>query len=220
MRVVVSLGGSVIVPKELDIKFLRKFSELIKRRKRDKFCIVCGGGHIARIFTKEFKKLGLSESEAHVLGIFATHLNASLIKFMLGEEATLYLGDPRKAKWKSRIIVSGGYLPGWNTDVCAAYSAKALKADLLVNISNVKGIYDKDPRKYKKAKLIKEMTWREFMEKFSDVKMRPGTNFIWHPLAALICSKSKTRVVFIGKNIKNFEKLLSSKKFVGTVIHP
>jgi len=220
MKIVISLGGSVIVPKELDVKFLKEFCILLKKRKKDKFAIVCGGGHVARIFTKEYKKLNIREDEAHVLGIFATHLNASLLKFILGEEATLYLDDPRKAKWRSRIIVSGGYLPGWNTDVCAAYLAKALRADLLVNISDVNGIYDKDPKKYKNARLIKCMSWEEFLNKFLMLKLEPGVNFIWHPLAAIFCSRNKLKVAFIGKNLKNFRRLLESKEFVGTLIHP
>jgi uridylate kinase len=217
MKIVISLGGSVIVPKELDIKFLREFTKLINKYKRKhKFSIVCGGGYTARIYTKKAKELGLSTKEAHELGISATHLNAQFIAKILNvkfsKEHPLKIGKMRG------IVISGGYKPGWTTDTDAALIAKSMKADMLINITDVKGIYTKDPDKYKNAKLIPRMNWEEFEKMFGKKITGAGKHYVFDPLAGQICKKNKIKVIVIGKDLKNLERILSSKKFVGTTI--
>ena len=39
-------------------------------------------------------------------------------------------------------------------DTLSAYVAIACGADLIINLSDIDGLYDKDPRKYSDAKLI------------------------------------------------------------------
>ena len=48
--IVISLGGSIVVPEEIDIKFLTEFKNMIERliKKGYRFIIICGGGSIAR----------------------------------------------------------------------------------------------------------------------------------------------------------------------------
>ena len=47
--IVLSLGGSQIIPKDVNVKYLKKFKDIIKKHtKKYKFVIVCGGGSIAR----------------------------------------------------------------------------------------------------------------------------------------------------------------------------
>ena len=47
--IVISLGGSIIVPEKVDVKLLQKFETSLKRHTRKyKFVVVCGGGSIAR----------------------------------------------------------------------------------------------------------------------------------------------------------------------------
>jgi len=46
---VLSLGGSLIIPDNININYLKKFKKtILKNTKRYKFIIVCGGGNIAR----------------------------------------------------------------------------------------------------------------------------------------------------------------------------
>ncbi len=217
MKIVISLGGSVIVPKELDVKFLKEFVKLIKKyRKKHKFSIVCGGGHTARIYTRKAKEFNLSTKEAHELGVSATHLNAQFLAKVLN--ATFSKEHPLKIGKMKGIIVSGGYKPGWTTDTDAALIAKSMKADILVNITDVKGIYTKDPDKYKDAKLIQNMSWKEFEKMFGKKITGAGKHYVFDPLAGQICKKNKIKVVVISKNLKNLENLLKDKKFVGTVV--
>jgi len=47
--VVISLGGSLIIPDKVDVNFLSNFKKVIKNNLgKYKFIIVCGGGSIAR----------------------------------------------------------------------------------------------------------------------------------------------------------------------------
>lgn len=218
MKIVISLGGSVIVPKDLDMMFLRDFAKLIKKyKKKHKFSIVCGGGHTARIYTSKAKEFGLSTNDAHELGISATHLNAKFLAKIL--DAKFSNEHPTKIGKMKGIVVSGGYKPGWTTDTDAALIAKSMKADMLINMTDVKGVYTKDPHKFKNAKLIPKISWEEFEEMFGKKITGAGKHYVFDPLAGQICKKSKIKVYVSGKNLKNIEKLLNRKNFTGTIIN-
>ena len=57
------------------------------------------------------------------------------------------------------IFAAGTSNPYFSTDTAAALRAAEIKADILVKATNVDGIYDKDPKVYNDAKLIKETTY-------------------------------------------------------------
>jgi uridylate kinase len=216
MKYVISLGGSVIVPKELDVKFLSSFSKLIKKSKH-RFSIVCGGGATARMYQGSAQKLGINEYNSHSIGIEATLLNAFFISNLVN--GNFIPGHPLDTAkgFGRRPVVSGGYEPGWTTDVDAAIIARKIKADALINVTNVDHVYDKDPRVYKNAKKIVKISWKDFM-KLPAMKRMPGAHFVFDPDAAKICKASKIKVYVIGKNIKNLKNCLEKKKFVGTTI--
>jgi uridylate kinase len=56
---VISLGGSLIVPNEINIKFLKLFKNIINEKVREnkKFIIIVGGGKTARNYQKAAKSL-------------------------------------------------------------------------------------------------------------------------------------------------------------------
>ena len=45
-----------------------------------------------------------------------------------------------------------------------------------------------------------------------------GKHYVFDPLAGQICKKNRIKVVVIGKNLKNLEKLLEGKNFIGSII--
>ena len=49
-------------------------------------------------------------------------------------------------------------------------------------------------------------------------KWKAGMNVPFDPIAAKEAQKSKIKVDIIGKNLRNFENLLTKRKFKGTVI--
>ena len=59
--VIISLGGSLIVPKTgIDAAFLKRFRSFIAKRvaKGERFVLICGGGSTARAYQKAARAVG------------------------------------------------------------------------------------------------------------------------------------------------------------------
>lgn len=224
--VVISLGGSIIVPGEIQIKFLKAFKEFILRflKKDYKFIVVTGGGSVARNYINAASKFSkIPDEDKDWLGIHATRINAHLLRTIFKKEAyPVVLDNPlKKIDGKQyKLFIASGWRPGWSTDYCAVLIADRFKADKVINASNIDYVYDKDISKYKDANPIKEITWNKY-RKLIGTKWKPGMKSPIDPIAAKMASKLKmTMVVVKGTDLKNLENALLDKKFTGTVIHP
>ena len=220
--IVLSLGGSLIVPDGIDANFLKDFKKTVEKYiKRDyKFIIYCGGGRLARNIQQAASKITkLDNSDLDWLGIYATRLNALLLYKIFGKNANspIVANPNEKISFKKNIIIAAGWLPGWSTDYDSVLVAKNLGVREIVNMSNVDYVYDKDPRKHKDAKKIQKISWRNY-SKLIGMKWKAGMNAPFDPVAAKQAQKSKLRVYIIGKDLKNLENLLDGKKFRGTTI--
>ena len=220
---IISLGGSLIVPNEVDYKFIKKFRELILKKVKagNKFIIVCGGGGLNSKYNEAGKKIRkLNNNELDWIGIHATRYNAQFVRILFGDLAHgKIITDPhQKIATKKPIIIGSGYEPGWSTDYDAVYLAKTYGAKSVANLSNIDYAYDKDPKKYKDAKKIKEISWKDF-RKIVGNKWNPGLNAPFDPVASKHAQKLGLKVIIAeGKNIKNLEKIFEGEKFQGTVI--
>ena len=217
-KIVISLGGSVIVPDKLDVGFLRRFKALIgKYSKKSKVIIICGGGGLARNLQKRAKKLKkTTDRDLDWLGIYATRINALNLKKVLNVKGGIIINPKGNIKSKENVLIAAGWKPGFSTDYDSVLLAKNINADILVNMTNVDYVYDRDP-KLKGAKPIKKTTWKE-LRKIVGNKWKPGLNMPFDPIASKEAEKLKMKVVVIGKNLKNFENFLEGKEFKGTVI--
>jgi uridylate kinase len=220
--VVISLGGSIIVPDKVDVNFLKRFKALVSKyvKKGYRLAIYCGGGKLARDYQKAASSVSkLEQRQLDWLGIHATWLNADLLIKIFGNisEACFIIDPTKKIKSKKKVLVAGGWKPGWSTDYDAVLLAKNLKAKFVINMTNVNYVYDKDPRKYRNAKPIKETTWKE-LRKLVGSKWSAGLNMPFDPIASKEAEKSKLSVAIIGKNLGNLEALLKGKRFKGTII--
>jgi len=218
---VISLGGSVIVPSDVDYVFLKKFKKLVLEEAKKRKVVICtGGGKTARNYIEALGKVRASNYEKDSIGIAATRLNATLLSFFLGlhGDISLSLKEVKKCLKKNNIVICGGIRPGVTTDGITAEIAKALHASMLVNITNVKGLYDKNPVKYKDAKLIRKISYKGFTKMLRKVKEKPGQHFVLDSYCTDIIQKEKIIAVILCKNIANIEKFLKGKRFVGTTI--
>src|SRR4030042_4066994 len=79
---IIALGGSLVVPEEIDVPFLKKFRSLIiSHLKSRKFIIIVGGGRTCRKYQKAAKELTKQTQEnLDWLGIHSTRLNAHLLR--------------------------------------------------------------------------------------------------------------------------------------------
>jgi len=219
--IVISLGGSLISPYEIDVEYLKKFKKIIEKfvKRGFKFVIVTGGGKICRKYNQAARELNkkVKPVELDWLGIKATKVNAELVKAMFGNLAYFKVIDTpvEKILESKPIIMAGGWKPGASSDNMAVNLAKAFKAPVVINLSNVEYVHDKDPNKYKGAKPFKALSWALYRRLIGN-KWDPGANWPFDPIASKLAQKLKLEVVII--NGHNLDKYLSNKKFKGTII--
>ncbi|MBI2659911.1 UMP kinase [Candidatus Woesearchaeota archaeon] len=220
--IVLSLGGSLICPDDFDFNFLRGFKAVIERyiKKSYKFAIICGGGRLARNFQQiASKSSNLGNDKLDWLGIYATKINAHLVKSLFDRKAENFIvSDPtKKISFKKSVLIASGWLPGWSTDYDAVLLAKNLGVREVINISNINYVYDKDPKKYRDAKKIEKISWKQYSNIVSH-KWKAGMNVPFDPIAAKEAQKSGLKASIIGSDLKNLENLLNGKSFKGTTM--
>ena len=220
-KVIISLGGIVIVPNKVNYSYLKQFKKLIlKFSKKNKVIIVCGGGHTAREYIDSLK--GKFDKKVYgLIGVAATRLNARLVDGVFNREEKIpeTVKEVKNKLKKHNLVICGAleYHSNMTTDGNAAELASALKADI-INITNVKGLYNKDPKKYKNAKLIKNINFKDFNKMISKIKFHAGQHFVLDQSASKMIMKNKIKVYIVDSNLKNLKKCLYGKSFVGTII--
>lgn len=222
---VISVGGSLVVPNGgIDTDFLKDFKKLISThiKKGWRFVIVVGGGGTARQYQQAARAIGkLQRDDIDWLGIHSTRLNGHLMRTVLRDVShPIMLKDPTAPlkKWHEPVLIAAGWKPGWSTDYVATRFAKRLGAKVVVNLSNIDYVYDKDPNKHADAKAICEIGWKDFRKMVGET-WDPGMNVPFDPVASKLAHHSGISVALLnGKNIKNLSALLSGKTFIGTII--
>ena len=221
---VISLGGSLVVPNEINIKFLSLFKNIIEKKIKEnkKFIIIVGGGKTARNYQKAAKALTKASNEdLDWLGIHATRINAHLLLTIFRKYAYFrIIKNPKeKINFKEKILIAAGWKPGFSTDYDAVLLAKTYNSDTIINLTNVDYVYDKDPNKFKFAKPFKEISWKDYL-KLIEQKWIPGMSAPFDPIASKLAQKFKFKVIILnGRKLKNLENYLANKNFKGTIIY-
>jgi uridylate kinase len=222
-HIIISLGGSLIIPDEVDSSFLREFIGTIKEYVKNgyKFVIITGGGRLCRRYQHAFEDIeDTSNEQLDWLGIHSTRFNAEFVRLLFGDLAhnEIILNPNIIPETDKPIILGGGWKPGWSTDYDAVIIAKILESEKVINLSNIDYAYDKDPKQYPDAKPIKNISWEDFRA-FFPKEWDPGLNAPFDPIAAKEAEELGVEVAIMnGKNIDNFKKYLDGGEFVGTVI--
>ncbi|MCF7846117.1 MAG: hypothetical protein K9L85_02670 [Candidatus Peribacteraceae bacterium] len=181
-KVLVKLSGESLGGSGVDTKILRRtVREISAAAKFGSLAIVIGGGNIWRFRDK--KNLKIDRVESDFLGMTATIFNAVTLKNALAQiglrvkvfssiRVPEELGEKYSAaaarKFLARkgvaILAGGTGKPFVTTDTAAALRAAELKCDLVVKATNVDGIFDRDPRKSRAAKLLKQVSFAEVLK--------------------------------------------------------
>lgn len=224
--VLISLGGSLIVPDKIDWEFVKNFKKLIEQEIKSglRFIIITGGGKTAREYIKAAAKVDkINDEDKDWIGIHATRMNAHFIRTIFRKNAHPRINtNPNDLEdfynFKENILVAAGWRPGFSTDYDAVLLAKYFNIKKVINFSNIDYVCDKDPKKFPDAKKIEKISWKNF-RKIVGSKWDPGMNTPFDPIASKIAEECNIEVAIMnGRNLKNLKKYLKGKKFKGTVI--
>jgi len=218
--VVISLGGSIIVPDRIDVDFLHEFKRVILSLPNERFIVICGGGKICRRYQDAARTTGeISKDDLDWIGIQATRLNAELVRTCFGDDAHgKVIHDPDEPIDASRrIILGAGFEPGSSTDLRAVQLAKRFGATRVINMSNIDYVYSADPKKDPTAKKMETISWPAFRILVGD-QWDPGLNMPFDPIASREAEQLGLEVAIIGNDMSNFERLLKGDVFRGTTI--
>ena len=218
--IILSLGGSVIFPEEIDVDFIKEFRKtIISLLDKYKFIIVCGGGKICRNYINAAKSIKIFENKVYDnLGISLTKSNGELIRAIFHDVAYPELHCNYKDIVNfDKVLIGAGFLPGTSTDFDAVMFAQYYNSKTIINISNIEYLYTKDPNKNKDAKKIENISWKEFRNIIGD-KWKAGMNLPFDPIASKKAEELKLKTIIMNNDLNNFKKCLEGGSFKGTVI--
>ena len=219
---VVSLGGSILFENnKISVNYIKNLEKILSKSNK-KFIIVLGGGFISRIYTNALKNSNAKFHDVCKVGMQVTRLNAWIVSRIFElhyEDAHLSMADINSHLKKNKIVIVGAlrHTGNMTSDGTAAMIASHFRTRF-INMTNVNGLYDKDPRKFKDAKLTKEIDYNSFLKIAVKNKFYPGQHFVLDQKAAHLIKKHKIRTYIIGKDLNNLRNLLNGKRFIGTTI--
>ena len=222
-KVVVSIGGSVLIPGKDDSEYIKNLTEVIKEvSKTVQTVIVCGGGRIARYYTDTGRELGGTNYQLDLLGIGATRLNAQLLAISIGElssaDIPIRAEDASKRSTPDNIVIMGGTVPGHTTDAVAAMVAREMQADRIVNATSVEAVYSEDPKKNPDAKRFSKLTISE-LEGLVYKEHSAGRSCVFDPLGIKIAKEEKIDILMVdGRNLDELKNAMLGKKIGGTYV--
>lgn len=226
MKVVVSVGGSVLVP-DLRAERVSKYATVLEELTEAGHTIgaVVGGGRVAREYIETARELDANEIELDQLGIEVTRLNARLLIAALGHRASTSPPEDYEtageALRRGDIPVMGGVAPAQTTDAVSAALAEYVDADLLVYATSVPGVYSADPKKDSDATRFEELTASELVDVIADLEMSAGANSPVDLLAAKIIERAGLHAVVLdGSDPERVRKVIEDEEHEGTEVRP
>lgn len=225
MRIVVSIGGSVLAP-DLAAGRVEQHADVIDGLVDDghEVAAVVGGGEAAREYIGTARELGATEYDLDAIGIDVTRLNARLLITALESSATPEPATTHEAARASlrrgEVAVMGGTVPGHTTDAVAAMLAEMVGADLLVYATSVAGVYSADPNEDPGAERYERLSSEELVDVVSTIETTAGSNAPVDLLATKIIERSALRAVVLDGNDPGRVADAVAGDFEGTEVVP
>ncbi|OGB83859.1 UMP kinase [candidate division TM6 bacterium RIFCSPHIGHO2_12_FULL_32_22] len=183
--ILLKLSGEIFIDsktKEASIDLANSIAkQIIALSDKFYFAVVIGGGNFFR-GNKDSKALDLDQSYGHYIGMLATQMNGLILKNCFNKNnlnskllsalpspaicETLSQDGIHNALKNDEILIFAGGLgsPFFSTDTTAVVRALQINAKEVWKCTNTDGIYDKDPAKFKDAKLLKEVNYTEALD--------------------------------------------------------
>ena len=224
--IVMSVGGSLIVPGQIDTDFLSKLKDFITDQTTNngrRFIMIAGGGRTARNYQDAAAAVTeLKADDLDWMGIHATRLNGHLLRTVFRDIAHPVMitnpDDVQDIPGSPAVVVASGYRPGCSTDLRAVQIAQLVGATKVINLSNIDYVYTADPRTNPEATKIEKSTWSEFRALIPS-DWDPGMSAPFDPIAAKAADENGIEVAIInGMKPEALADYLSGDEFLGTLI--
>ncbi len=225
MDVVISIGGSVLVP-DLSPEPIREYADAVRDiNSSHSVSIVVGGGRTARDYISISRDLGANDAMCDYMGIDVTRVNARLLISGLSDvaypEPPSTYREAEDALADNKVPVMGGMAPGQTTDAVAAVFSEYTDADLLVYATSVDGVYTSDPSSEEDAERFERLTPERLVDIVMQTQMTAGGNSVVDALAAKIIERSGIRTVVLdGSNPGDISQAVLEGEHSGTEIVP
>ncbi len=188
--------------------------------------LVVGGGNIFRGIQTS-REYGIDRVSADHMGMLATVINSLALQERLERDGVMTrvlsaiemrsIAEPyirRRAlrhleKGRVVIFAAGTGNPYFTTDTAAALRAMEINSDAILKATRVDGVYDKDPMLHKKAKMFKELTYIDVLQR--NLKVMDATAI------SLCMDNDLPIIVFNLMKRGNIRKVILGEK-IGTVV--
>ena len=183
-RILLKLSGEALMGDDsygIQLSIVDRIASDIKAlsKKNIDICIVIGGGNIFRGLSASSE--GMDRAQADYMGMLATVLNSLALQNALEKikvDTRVMSALPiqsicetyirRRAirhMEKGRVVIcaAGTGNPYFSTDTAAALRAAELDCNVIYKATQVDGIYDRDPKKFKNAKKYKDISYKKFL---------------------------------------------------------
>ena len=219
-KIVIKLSGKVFGMD--NAKIIQKYADfLIKISKICQPVVIAGGGVVARHYISHARNFNADESTLDELGIEISRLNAKLLIYALKNKAYSHppttLQQVKHAVDDGLIVVAGGLHPGQSTNGTAALIAEKIQAEQFLNATDVDGVYDMDPNKFKNAKKFKSIELKNLKNILVHEDSVAGGYDLMDIVALKIIERSKIKTRIIKSEPKIIEKAIKGAN-VGTEI--
>lgn len=226
-RILIKLSGESLMGEEalIDKEKTKEIAKLIKRVREMNIevGIVIGGGNFFRgrsnqdMYQLYVDTMGMLGTTINALGLADAFRNENLpciisTPFDLNGLIDKYSSEEVLEKIKDNVVIFGGGTGhiGCSTDTAASNKASLIKADSIIKLTNVNGVYDKDPNKYDDAIMYDTLTHKEVLAN-PEIKVMDLS-------AIKECMENNIDITVINFNDKeNLIKVLSGEK-IGTKI--
>ena len=206
-KILLKLSGEALQGKEdvgISVDSLKAISkEIVEIHSLGvEIAIVIGGGNIFRGIAGA--AIGMDRSAADYMGMLATVINSLALQDSLeGEGIVTRVQSALEIRQvaetyirrrairhleKGRVVIfaAGTGNPFFTTDTAATLRAREIGADVILKATKVDGIYDKDPLKHTDAKMFKQLSYMEVLNK--DLKVMDAT-------AISLCREGKIPII-------------------------
>ncbi|MBP5204429.1 hypothetical protein J6Z48_02185 [bacterium] len=232
-KIVLKIGGSILYKDGLNINFelLKKLKDWYGDAKKDysKIVILVGGGELSRQLQAYMGSKIRDERGRHEVAMSVTQTNAKIVKAYLQDDKNIAtptsIGDAYEILLNDKIkcVVSGGLKIGWSTDMDAAIFADIIDTDRVIKISDISYLYDKDPKKFDKVHIIKDITWKNYFKMFhikNDDTHEANSHIPIDKICARFANNKGVQFFICGGD--NIEKKKTLQHIItdGTLLHP